>query len=137
MKLFKEEKGSVIVIFALLLPVLIGIIGLTLDGGMLLYQRALLTEATEASAKSALLLSYDKDLWISEGKIVVDESEALIQGSRILKVNFDNAYISNIEIVNDVSIVIESKVEVEFSFMKIFGFDKKVLMDKQTYSLVE
>ena len=39
MKQLKKEEGSVIMIVALLLPILIGFIGIAIDGGLILYHK--------------------------------------------------------------------------------------------------
>lgn len=133
----RKEDGSVVVIAALLLPILIGIIGLTIDGGVLLFRQAALKEATEAAARSALMMSYDKELYEAESRIVVDEATALVSADQILKKNSATSAIENLEIVNDKTIVLETSDLVEFSFMKIFGFEDQVIKDKQIYRLGE
>lgn len=133
----KREDGSVVVFIAILLPILIGIIGLTIDGGMLLYRQAALKDATEAAAKSALLMSYDIELWANERRILVDEERAAISAEKVLKNNSSTSRIDSIDVKNDVSIVLETSDEVHFTFVKIFGIDSKTINDVQSYSLVE
>lgn len=50
---YVERRGNVLVLLAVLLPVLIGVIGLVIDGGMMMDQRRDLQHATDAAATSA------------------------------------------------------------------------------------
>ena len=47
------RRGNVLVLLAVLLPVLIGVVGLVIDGGMMMDQRRDLQHATDAAATSA------------------------------------------------------------------------------------
>lgn len=48
-----HRRGNVLVLLAILLPVLIGVVGLVIDGGMMMDQRRNLQHATDAAATTA------------------------------------------------------------------------------------
>lgn len=126
-KFLNEEEGSVVVLVALLLPVLIGIMGLVIDGGNLLYHQTKLAEATEASGISSALMSYDKDLWETQNILELDETLVKENASKMLNKNFSKAEIEEIKIINKSGLRIETKVTVKFTFMQLFGFKEKKL----------
>lgn len=127
-----KEDGSVMVLLVLLLPILIGIIGITIDGGMMVYHKNLLSEATEAAGRSAVLMSYDKDIWDKEQRVVLDLSVAKESVEKILKLNFDKAEVLSVSLMTESSLVINTSVTVEYTFMKLFGFNENVIETTQT-----
>lgn len=131
----KNDRGSIVVFVAILLPVLIGFIGVSIDGGLLVYHKAMLSEATEAAAKSALLMSYDRDLWEEQRILYVDDDVARANTSRVLKSNFEKASIKSFSVVNNRQVVLVAQATVEFSFMRIFGFDSKEITDKRLFTI--
>lgn len=132
--LLKDEDGSVLVLCVFLIPILIGIIGIVIDGGYLFYQQAQLEAATEAAGKSTILMSYDKDIWALDNKVVLPEGEAKDNALIMLNKNCKKAKIDTFEIISNNKVDIVTTLEVEFFFMKIFGFEKKVIKCHQSYS---
>ncbi len=133
-KLIKSEEASVLIITALFLPVLIGFIGLCLDGGKVLYLEACLMDATDAAGRSTILMSYDREIWTAERRVVIHESDALDNAKSVLEKNFEHGKIVSLEVVEENTIILKTKVDVEFSFLKLFKFEKKELIYTQNYS---
>lgn len=133
-KFFNDEEGSVLVLMVFLMPILIGFIGITIDGGNMIYQKNKLIEATEAAGRSAILLSYDKDIWDSERKVVIDLDLAKENVDMMLKKNFAQASVTSVTLKGENSLDISTSVTVKYTFMKLFGFDEKVIKSLQTSS---
>ncbi len=134
MKLIKDENASVLILTVILLPLLIGMIGLIIDTGYIMYQKALLESSTEAAGKSTILLAYDKEIWNLSHTVVVDEALARSEMEKMLKRNFDNAQLISLTVKNNNMISVKTSVDVEFYFMKIFDFKKKTLEVNQVFS---
>lgn len=134
MTFLKDEKGSILILTVLLLPLLLGFIGISIDVGYLMYQKSQLDAATEAAGRSTILLAYDKAIWSSQKKVVLDESLANEKVKLMLKENFDDAKLVKLTLLGDSKIKIETSVEVKFFFMKIFGFTSKVIETHQIFS---
>lgn len=131
-KLLRNEEGSVIVLMVFLLPILIGFIGMTIDGGNIIYHKSKLIEATEAAGRSAILLSYDKTIWENEGRVVIDIELARESVENVLKMNFRQASLESVELRTENSLDINTSVTVKYTFMKLFGFEEKVIKSSQT-----
>lgn len=134
MRFKEDERGSIIVLVALLLPVLIGFLGLALDAGHIMYHKNMLYESTEAAARSAILKSYDHNIWENENRVVLDYDQAMSAARLLLDLNYDKAQIDDLQIKNDNTIVLSTSVTIEYTFMKIFGFHDKTLKNKQIVS---
>ena len=134
MALIKDEKGSVLILTILLLPLILGFIGISIDVGYLMHQKAQLDAATEAAGRSTILLAYDKDIWNSQKKVVIDEELAKEKASLMLKDNFENAKLDELTVLGDSKIKVETSVEVKFFFMKIFGFTSREINTHQIFS---
>lgn len=134
MMFLKDEKGSVLILTVLLLPLILGFIGIAIDVGYLMYQKAQLDAATEAAGRSTILLAYDKAVWTSQKKVIIDEELANEKVKLMLKDNFEDAKLIKLTLLGDSKIKVETSVEVKFFFMKIFGFTSRVIKTHQIFS---
>lgn len=132
--LMRDENGSILILSVFLIPILIGIVGIVIDGGYLFYQKTLLEEATETAGKSTIIMSYDKDIWATQKKVVLLEDKARDNALMILKRNCEKAEIKSFEIISGNKVDIVTTLEVDFFFMKVFGFEKRELKCHQSYS---
>lgn len=133
-KLIKNEKGATIVLCALLLPILIGFIGLSIDGGNMLYQKTKLIEATEAAGRSTILMSYNKDIWLEDGKVVINLDLARTNAEIVFKKNYNLGKIDEVLVKDENKLIISSSVLVKYTFMKLFGYSENKLECSRTYS---
>ena len=132
--LMRDENGSILILSVFLIPILIGIVGIVIDGCYLFYQKTLLEEATETAGKSTIIMSYDKDIWATQKKVVLLEDKARDNALMILKRNCEKAEIKSFEIISGNKVDIVTTLEVDFFFMKVFGFEKRELKCHQSYS---
>ncbi|MBN2793961.1 MAG: pilus assembly protein [Clostridia bacterium] len=123
----KKEEGVIVIIVALLLPILIGFIGLTIDAGNILYHKNMLIEATEAAARSAIYKSYDQTIYDTEHRVVLDYEKVKSSTEEILRMNYDAAEVVEVTIVDESAVKLKTRVKVSYTFMKIFGYKEKLL----------
>lgn len=132
--MMKDQRGSVLALVVLMLPLLIGLIGLTVDVGYIMYQKSQLDAATEAAGRSTILLSYDKTIWETERRVVIDQGRAKDEMTMMLEENFEAAKLETLKVINDNRIEVKTSVEVVFYFMRIFGFESKKIEVEQVFS---
>ena len=132
MNKLKKEDGSVIIICALLIPVLIGFIGIAIDAGYVLYHKNCMIEATEIAGHSGLLMSYDVDIWENEGRVVLDE--ALLASN--VKIMFDkNCGHGDVEVklLQANAFELNTSITIDYIFMGVFGFETKTIDFNQIF----
>ena len=133
MKNIKKENGSVIIICALLIPVLIGFIGVVIDAGNILYHRNCLIQATEIAGESGFLLSYDKEIWDREGIVVIKEDLLRSNVEMMFKKNCDHGQVIEVDLINTLSFELKTEIELDYIFMSIFGFETKKIESTQKF----
>lgn len=123
----KGNKGNVLVVVCVALPVLMGVIGICLDGNLVIYNQTKLMAATKFAAISAS--SNNK---IVNEKTIITATED--QARNALLENYDQAKLRSFTISetskNKCTVVAET--EVNFVFMKIFGINSKKLSESYT-----
>lgn len=127
-KFFKNEKGFSTTFFAIMLPVLISILGLTADGAIIIYHRLALETAADAASLSAID-AYDRDIWIVESRVVLDAEEAEDIAREILAINMPGAMVVEFEVPEGQpgSCKLTAEFEVPTFFLKVFGTDSYTL----------
>lgn len=137
MQLFKEERGSVLVITALLMFILLGVTALTVDGGYLYFWHTRLQDIADSAALAAAAKAVN-----TNGNISSQENQAtleainygklneldlnnsgLINGTadQGMEVNFETYTVKNKELIDKVIVNIDIKKEVFFA--RVFGVD--------------
>lgn len=121
-----NEKGFTTTFFALLIPVILGFIGLCADGAMVAYYRISLNATTDIAVISAID-SYDRDAWFNHGRIILREDISRIIINDILDNNLPGARLTSIRIdpAKPNEIAIETEYDVNLFFLRIFGIDIK------------
>lgn len=123
----KNNKGNMLVLVCAALPVLIGIIGVCLDGSLLVYYQTKLMAATKFAAVSAS--SYNK---VISGKTIITATEDKAKSALIE--NFSQAKLRSFSInstsKNKCTVIAET--DVNFVFMKMFGINSKKLSESYT-----
>jgi hypothetical protein len=77
-RLLRDEEGSYLVLFAFLLPVLVGVAGLGTEGGLWLYTQQALQGAADSAAESiASLISHNPSVKLTD---ILTQAEAITVG---------------------------------------------------------
>ncbi len=116
----KREEGSVMIWVIIILPVILAVVGLLIDGGMILYYQTQLDMATEAASVSTIS-AYDREAWNAENKVRINNDEARISAEKYLTENFKEARVEKIDYVSDSTVTLETTYIVKMVFTKIFG----------------
>ncbi|MFT8349075.1 TadE/TadG family type IV pilus assembly protein [Clostridium saccharoperbutylacetonicum] len=123
----KNNKGNMLVLVCVALPVFIGIAGICLDGSLAIYYQTKLMAATKFAAISASSHNY-----VVSGKTVINATQD--QAEAALKENFGAAKLRSFSInqssKNKCTLVAET--EVNFVFVKIFGVNSKKISESYT-----
>ncbi len=122
----KKRKGNIMVIFVMMLPVLIGIVGLVVDGGLVFYYQTQLDMATEA-ASLATLSSYNVPLYDTTGAVELGLEVSRSAAIAYLDQNMKAAQLLNITVEPKNTCTIETQYEFKYVFMVIFGLKSVVL----------
>ncbi|PYZ96824.1 hypothetical protein CR205_14185 [Alteribacter lacisalsi] len=120
-----NEKGVVVPLIAVLIPVFLGIIGLAVDTGFMAANYFRLANAADAAAYASLD-GYDREVWESEGRIVIDPQEARQLAEHYLRENMGGASITSFQ-VEETSVTIEAETNSPVFFMQLFGFSDQQL----------
>ncbi|WP_096439416.1 TadE/TadG family type IV pilus assembly protein [Alteribacter populi] len=115
-----NEKGLVVPLVAVLIPVFLGVIGLMVDVGFMATNYFKLANAVD-SAAYASLDGYDREAWEENEIIVIDGQGAKQLAERYLNENMAEAKLTSFE-VDDTSVTIEAEATSPVFFMKLFGF---------------
>lgn len=116
----KREEGSVMIWVIIILPVILAVVGLLVDGGMILYYQTQLDMATEAASVSTIS-AYDREAWNAENKVRINNDEARVSAEKYLTENFKEARVEKIDYVSDSTVTLETTYTVKMVFTKIFG----------------
>ncbi|TMW70673.1 pilus assembly protein TadG-related protein [Alteribacter natronophilus] len=116
----KNEKGMVVPLVAVLLPVFLGVAGLMVDVGFMASNYFRLANAVDAAAYASLD-GYDREVWEADGSIVIDPHEAQQLADRYLRENMNGASMTSFH-VDDTSVTIEAQADSPIFFMQLFGF---------------
>lgn len=122
-----NNKGNILILVSIILPVLIMVIGVCLDGGLVMYSQSKLMAATKFAALSAS--SHNK---VIEDKTIINATESQVKSALIE--NYDKAKLKKFTIdessKNKCTVVAD--VEVNFMFMKMFGINSKTISESYT-----
>lgn len=129
----KEESGFAAVLFAFLMPVLLALACVVLDGCLLMYNKAKLEAATEAAALSTIA-AYDPVEWEENECVVLDEDTAAAYAEAVLQSNCPGASLSFCIVDEEQpdQAVVGTTLEVETVFGKIYNQSKKTLSAQAT-----
>ena len=122
-----NNKGNALILVSIILPILIMVIGVCLDGSLVLYSQSKLMAATKFAALSAS--SHNK---VIEDKTIINATED--EAKSALLANYDKAKLKKFTIdessKNKCTVVAE--VKVNFVFMKMFGINSKTINESYT-----
>lgn len=116
---YNNEKGAVYPLAVFIIPVLLVMAGLLIDGGMAVYQHTRLTSAVDAAA-IATLDAYDRGDWEDNEEIVIKLTDARRLANEYLRTNMDEATIKSVQ-VDEAEVTVEAEATVHLFFMPIFG----------------
>ncbi|MBS3970922.1 MAG: pilus assembly protein [Clostridia bacterium] len=120
-KLLKSERGSIIVLTALVMMVVCGLAGLAVDGGLLYITKAKFQNAVDAAALAGSQSLYE------DSTLAINTAEAYIEKNGFNKDTI-NVYVSE----TNKSLQIEGEVQVNYTFMRIFGFNQGIVKASAT-----
>jgi len=124
-KLMCSNEGNISVIMAFVLLLLMAVGGVIIDTGLVIEGKIKIHAATKAAAK-ATIEAYNHELWESDGIVVLDQSIAEEYAIQYLNYNLPEAQIISVTIPEDSpnKAIINTKLKIDFVFMKIFGIDE-------------
>jgi Flp pilus assembly protein TadG len=129
----KNEKGMVVPLVAVLIPIFLGIAGLMVDVGFMASNYFRLANAVDAAAYASLD-GYDREAWEEDGSIVIDPYEAQQLADRYLWENMNGASMTSFQ-VDDTSVTIEAQADSPVFFMQLFGFSDQQVSAMATADL--
>lgn len=124
-----DRNGYAAVFICLLMPLLLALAGICIDGAMLMYYEARLASATKFAAISATAF-----FEIADEEVQLIEGQARTAAETALEENFSSAEMVSFEI-NDAlksSCTVRAKVDVEFFFARLLHFDRTTIEEVYT-----
>ncbi|MCT4619411.1 MAG: Tad domain-containing protein [Marinisporobacter sp.] len=118
--LLHKEKGNALIIFSLLLVVILGMIGITLDGGILFVTKTHLQKTANAAA-----LSGAQELFNTETTITTIVND-------ILNKHNEQNSLNSLTIEMGSQVTIDLRKTVSLSFLPLFGFGDTVVTASAT-----
>ena len=109
-RLRKKEKGQAMVEFALVLPILIGLICGIIDFGWLFYNYLSLQNACREGARRACVISQDAECEATVKKKVIDMLPEGLKGSADVHVTFSNNSSMEDRIKGEVTVTTEANI---------------------------
>lgn len=125
--ILKNKSGNILILVCITLPIFIAMLGMCLDGSLVLYYQTRLMAATKFAAISA-----SANYKVVGDKTIINATQGQVVDA--LKTNFNEANLRSFTInsssKNKCTVVAETNVE--FVFMKIFGLKNKTLSESYT-----
>ena len=120
---FTAGHGQIAVMFALILPVLIGLSGLVIDGGvaMVQYRRG---QVTLDSAALAAATQLNKDVFSTTNQVELIQSDARLVAMRYAQENGQGHVVVTGINVSGTKVTVYGAVASPTIFMRIFGIDQ-------------
>jgi Flp pilus assembly protein TadG len=125
-KIICSGKGSMAIILCLLFPIIISILGLSIDGGFLLYNKAKLSSSTKFASISATAF-----YTVENGVAKINSLQGGSAAYRVLQYNFQDARIKSFIAINN-ECTVESEADVTFFFIRIIGIKEKTISESYT-----
>jgi len=119
----RADRGQIATMFALLLPVLLGMVGLVIDGGvaMVQYRRA---QVAMDSAALAAATQLDRERFTADDTVQLSSAEAVAEAIRYAQENDQgHLFVSGIS-VSGARVVVHGTVTSPTIFMRIFGINQ-------------
>jgi Flp pilus assembly protein TadG len=119
----RADRGQIASMFALLLPVLLGLVGLVIDGGMAMvqYRRA---QVAMDSAALAAATQLDRERFTADDTVQLSPAQAVAEAIRYAQQN-DQGHLSVTGInVSGARVDVHGTVTSPTIFMRIFGINQ-------------
>jgi Flp pilus assembly protein TadG len=119
-RLIRDERGSIVVLFALTLPIMLGVLGLALDVLMAQSQREKLQTAADQAAVAAAAQADPSRRQAAAERIFAANiaEEAGLEGARVTRINVD---------VSRGTVDVDAELASPTYFAKLFGLDQWTL----------
>lgn len=123
----KEERGFVVPLVAVLIPLFLAMIGLMVDVGIASSNYFKLANAVDAAAFAALD-SYDEELWEEEQVIYLDYDIAKSKAQHYLHENLATSTLKEFHIISGGrGVRVVAEVISPIFFMKMFGMSDRTI----------
>ena len=124
-----NNKGYVAIIFCFIMPVIIAILGICIDGSMIFYYQARLMTATKYAAISATTSNTKED-----GNLIIIKDESFVE--RALEKNFDLAQIEGfiIDSTQKNKCTLNTKAEIKLFFIPLIMENYKTITIHESYT---
>lgn len=136
-KHLNNDRGSIAVLAAFFIMLLLAISGLIIDSGHLAYNRIRLDEATNHAAE-AIIQGIDYEASEEYGQVILDKESVGILVDNILYANLPEATLVSCEVdpVLMDRVKVKTKLEVEVFFSKIFGVETLTMYSESTGKVI-
>jgi hypothetical protein len=115
-------------LLAVMMPMILAVLGLCVDGVIVVYHRIKLDTSAEAATMSSIA-AYDREIWSSQRIVALDEQQGRRLAQEYLSRNLEGAklvsYNVSPERPNECSAEVE--MQVPLFFMKVFGFTEATI----------
>jgi Flp pilus assembly protein TadG len=117
------QRGQIAVMFALLMPVLLGLVGLVVDGGLIMVQFRR-GQVTLDSAALAAATQLDEETFSSENLVQLNPSNAYLAATRYAQENGQGQVSVTGINVSGAQVDVYGTVAAPTIFMRIFGINR-------------
>jgi|GEM_PF-1009636 len=127
------QDGFAVAWLMITLPALIAVMGLAIDGSIVVYNRIKLDMAAEAASRGAIH-SLDMEVWYSERRVVLDQARSSQIIHELLETNMPEARLVSIDIPDSApnQCNIELEADVPLFFMKAFNVSSYIVRAKSS-----
>jgi len=127
----KREAGWVIAWLVVLAPLLLSLLGLVLDGGILMLRSQALDAASDAAALAATD-AWDRDYWKWNGRVRIDLGGADSMARQYLARNMPDARVVQVTVSSSNRVNVRTEAKVPFFFLRILGWKEQTVQSFST-----
>jgi len=122
--MMKKQDGWVVAWLVVMWPLLVGFLGLVLDGGILLVRGQMLdTDAAALAATDA----WDREHWKWNGTVRIDPMRAESLARQYLAQNMPSARLVEVSVNPANRVSVRTEMSVPFFFMRVVGMKEKAI----------
>ena len=127
-KLKPRQAGVTATLLAVMMPMIIAVLGLCVDGAIVIYHRIKLETSAEAATMSSIA-AFKRDLWDEQRVVELDEAKGRAIAMEYLERNVKGAKLVKYKVTperrNECSAEVE--MQVPLFFMKAFGYSEATI----------
>ncbi|HYE67364.1 MAG TPA: hypothetical protein VEA58_02060 [Anaerovoracaceae bacterium] len=132
-RMLANERGFSTTFFAVMMPLILTVVGLCVDGAFVIYYRISLETTAEAASFSAID-AYDRTIWNSERTVVIREDWAMDIASAVIHENLPDARLIGVEVPEDnkETCIVTVEMDVPTFFLNVVGISEYHLTAKSS-----